>query len=654
MGVLSPLFLLAGAVLAVPLALHLLHRDRRREIVFPALRYLQRTEQDHARDIRMRQWLLLTLRCLAIALLVLAGARLVVGRSQGSHPPTAVVIVLDNSMSTQRVIGDERVFDQLRRWALQGIAAATPEDRIWVLRAASPIETVRPLDAEAARARIEATRPSDGRGDLTAALRHARALIADADLEAGEIHLLSDLQRTAFDLDAPRAPNPGDAVPVLVPTGLPPAEDLHAIVDVIPGDGLPPLRGERTAVSVRLADRPGGGPASRPLPVRLYVDGEVLGALQLEPGTSGTLGTPPLTGGWLTGWVEADADALRADDRRWFVTRTLEPPRVAPAPADEPFLAVAVQTLVDAGRATPANGAQPDVAWLSEAQGLAELGRIPGIVLPPRDPSRLPALNRRLADAGIPWRYDAATGSGLLRRVAAHATPAPLDELEVRAGGALAPAATSGPSPGGDVLARLDDGSAWLVSSRTRGGAPVLLVAHSFDEASTSLPTSSAMVPLVEWMLSGWGQRASAPSRAAGDPLPLPSAADSVELPDGTRVSAGGTSLLSQTHAAGIYTALQGDSVLDRYALNPPAPESDLTPVEPSRLKAGVGSDVREVAGDSWAGIPFVRRRGFEAWHLLALVALALLALESWLAASGRAGRPASRSKPQGASPSPS
>lgn len=652
MGVLSPLFLFAAAALAVPLVLHLLHRDRRREIVFPALRYLQRTERDHARDIRMRQWLLLALRCLAIMLLVLAGARLVVGRAQGSHPPTAIVVVLDNSMSTQRVMGDERVFDRLRRQALEGLAAATPEDRIWVLRAAHPLETVRPLDIEAARARLEATRPSDGRGDLAAALRHARALIADADLETGEIHLISDLQRSAFDADPLPPADALAPVPVLVATGLPPAEGLHAIAEVSAGDGLPPLRGERTAVSVRLADLPGSEPTS----VRLYVDGEVQGALQLDPGTAGALGTPPLVGGWLTGWIEADADALRADDRRWFVTRTLAPPQMAPPPATEPFLTLAVQTLVDAGRARPADAGQPDVAWLPEAQGLAALGGIPGIVLPPRDPSRLPALNRRLADAGILWRYDAARGAGMVRRVRASSTPVPLEGVEIRAAGALLPAAPTPANPGGSmpldgVLAQLDDGSAWLVSARTRAGAPVLLLAHPFDEASTSLPTSSAMVPLVEWMLAGWGQRTSGRGRFAGEPLPLPTAADSVELPDGTRVATDGTSLLSQTHAAGIYTALRADSVLDRYALNPPAQESDLTPVEPSRLETLVGPGARAVPDDAWAEAPFVRRRGFEAWPMLALLALALLALESWLAASGRAGRTRARSTPQGASP---
>ena len=100
MGFLNPLFLLAGLAVAVPLLLHLVHRHESRRLAFPALRYLQRTERQHARQIRLRQLLLLLLRVAAILLIVAAGSRLFL-RGRGSvHDPTAVVIVLDNSMSS--------------------------------------------------------------------------------------------------------------------------------------------------------------------------------------------------------------------------------------------------------------------------------------------------------------------------------------------------------------------------------------------------------------------------------------------------------------------------------------------------------------------------------------------------------------------------
>ena len=105
MGALNPLFLLAGVALAVPLFLHLFQRQEARRISFPALRYLERTEREHARRIRSRQLLLLLLRLAAMAVLVAAGARIFLRRSGSDHPPTALVVVLDNSMSSGVVTG---------------------------------------------------------------------------------------------------------------------------------------------------------------------------------------------------------------------------------------------------------------------------------------------------------------------------------------------------------------------------------------------------------------------------------------------------------------------------------------------------------------------------------------------------------------------
>ncbi|HIN77641.1 MAG TPA: hypothetical protein EYM97_02290, partial [Gemmatimonadetes bacterium] len=98
MGVLSPLFLLAGLAIGVPVFLHLFHRQKTRRLSFPALRYLERTEREHAKEIRIRQLLLLLIRVIVLLLLVGAGSRLFVEGRGSAHPPTAVVLILDNSM----------------------------------------------------------------------------------------------------------------------------------------------------------------------------------------------------------------------------------------------------------------------------------------------------------------------------------------------------------------------------------------------------------------------------------------------------------------------------------------------------------------------------------------------------------------------------
>ncbi|MGH7504535.1 MAG: BatA domain-containing protein, partial [Longimicrobiales bacterium] len=118
MGFLSPILLVLGAAIAVPVILHLFQRHQGPRVVFPALRYLRRAEKEHARQIKLRQLLLMLLRVAAVLLLALAAARPFARGAGAQHQPTAVAIVLDNSLSSGVVNDDRRVLDTLKERAL--------------------------------------------------------------------------------------------------------------------------------------------------------------------------------------------------------------------------------------------------------------------------------------------------------------------------------------------------------------------------------------------------------------------------------------------------------------------------------------------------------------------------------------------------------
>ncbi len=64
--------LLAGAALvAIPIVLHLILRQRPKPMVFPALRFIQQRRETNRRRLKLRHWLLLFLRCALIAILAL-------------------------------------------------------------------------------------------------------------------------------------------------------------------------------------------------------------------------------------------------------------------------------------------------------------------------------------------------------------------------------------------------------------------------------------------------------------------------------------------------------------------------------------------------------------------------------------------------------
>ncbi|MEK9500610.1 BatA and WFA domain-containing protein [Gemmatimonadota bacterium DH-20] len=633
MSFLNPLFLLAATAIAVPLALHLFHRQETRRVVFPALRYLLRTEKEHARRIRLRQLLLLLVRCAIILLLALAGARLVVSGRGAAHPPTAVVVILDNSLSSGRVLGEDRVLDRLQTAALDGLSAATSEDRVWVLRAGEPWDVAVPGTPDQARVRIRTTEMSAGRGDLSSALRRARQLVADADMAGGEIHIVSDLQASAFDAASDPAGETTDAaddpdIPVLVWAGLdaPDAPNRY-LQEAAIGGGLPPLANNRTEIAVTLA---GGDPEGDEVPVRLFIDDRVRGAAEVRPGGSTVLPVGPFSPGWVSGWVEADPDALRDDDRRWFAVPVRPPPTVALGGEGGPFVGSALDVLTDAGRAIRSGTGTADVVIAPGGAGFVTGTTARTVVIAPADAALLPAVNRRLADAGIDWRFEADEGSGEAG-IAESQVPVDIESVRVRQRYRLtAPAGTPG-----QVLVRLSDGAPWIIALDD-GRAPVLLIASPLDERASTLPVDAAMIPLVEWIVTGWGAGGGRPALRVGEALPLSSAVTEVETPDGERLPVDGSLELRTTRTAGIYRALRGDSLVELLAVNPPVRESLLTPLTDDAAEVLIGSDAEWVddPGD-WSGATFTRRQGYESWRVLLALALLLLLLESWIAASG-------------------
>ena len=75
MSFLNPLFLFGLAAAAIPVIIHLFTRRRPKDIPFPSLEFLAEVNQSEIRRLKLKQWLLLLLRALAVAALALAMSR---------------------------------------------------------------------------------------------------------------------------------------------------------------------------------------------------------------------------------------------------------------------------------------------------------------------------------------------------------------------------------------------------------------------------------------------------------------------------------------------------------------------------------------------------------------------------------------------------
>src|SRR5438105_13759480 len=98
MSFVFPLLLGGLTLVGVPILLHLIMRQKPKQLPFPAFRFLLQKHKTNLRKLRLRHLLLLMLRVLLLALICLALARPKIsgeGLNLSGDQPVAAVLVFD-------------------------------------------------------------------------------------------------------------------------------------------------------------------------------------------------------------------------------------------------------------------------------------------------------------------------------------------------------------------------------------------------------------------------------------------------------------------------------------------------------------------------------------------------------------------------------
>jgi hypothetical protein len=132
MSFLTPLFLLGGLAIAGPILYHLVRRTTRERMRFSSLMFLLPSPPRLSKRHRIEHWLLLLLRCLALALLALGFARPFFKQTQLNDPtavqPKRIVVLVDASASMRRA----GLWDEARTRVEAVLRRARPTDQVAV------------------------------------------------------------------------------------------------------------------------------------------------------------------------------------------------------------------------------------------------------------------------------------------------------------------------------------------------------------------------------------------------------------------------------------------------------------------------------------------------------------------------------------------
>lgn len=558
MSFLAPIWLALAAAVAVPLFLHLLRRriEIRRE--FPAARYLLRAEKENVRRLKLRNLLLMLLRTLTLLFLALAAARPIGALLGSGHVPTALAVVVDNTMSSGAIVDGSPLLSRIKQAARTVVESATGSDQAWVVTADGTVSGgARGAVLEA----IDRIEPLGGRADLAGAVTQAAGLARAARLPTSTVVVLTDGQSSQW---------PGDLslgrvrVVAWAPSGAAPFNRAVTMAEPRPSRWSP-----RGALVV-------GASGADSVTFRVTLGGRTVARGLLRGNDEQVVRLEPAERGWLAGTVDLAPDELRGDDERHFAVWVGDAPAVTVLPGAGPFVREAVDALVQSTLVTRGP--------VTEVGGADEASRLPALLIAPSDPVRLGAANRNLERLGIPWRL------GDVRRDETVARGADLDGTPVRLRYPLR--AATGRSSTTDTLATAS-GEPWIVA-----GPDYVLLASPLSAEATALPIRAAFLP---WLSNVLSQRlttegANLMRADPGGPVRLPAGVTSFE---GDSVTVAVSAESTAPARAGVYFLRRGEDRVGALVVNPEREESRLDRLSRTELRSRLRAADAVVTGDA-------------------------------------------------------
>jgi hypothetical protein len=640
--------------------------------------------------LRMRQWLLLLLRILAIALIVCAFARPTYRADTswgGRVVPAAAAVLVDQSYSTSYHLPSGTLAEQQRQRVDQLLSVFSPRDKIALIPFASSPREVLSAAPEQLRQRAAELTPSQEATDLEPALLQAARHLADYPDLDGELYLFTDLAQynwndlpaqnalfaqTRTYIGAPDVPNRNNAYieAIRFSPWMTSASGELVIQADIRYDGTTPLHDQ-------ILD--------------LFIDGERVRrrAIDLAPQSKVQVDlrfTPRRTGR-LSGHLELSEDDLSIDNKRYFAfdaPSSISALILGPQPASTYYLRRALNAATLSDPALKISSALFDDLSTSELADidvllLCDLERLTreqtrvvhefvqnggGLVLFPPATADLKYYNQNLLPGLLPVLIKDALGSasdknnfyqldaeasthplfaGLLGS-AREDTPRFFAHFSLAAGNYL------------QALAHFDDGNIALASG-WRGQGRTALAAFPLSMEWNDLALRGLFAPLLQRLVRELSQH---PDRYAtyivgqtahrnlGD-MSL-DAVLMAESPGGERLRLQPERIderyrwkVPQLHEAGIWRIKDGAQIVDTFPVNIDTRESNLTPVGREMLGRIFPPENLHFlqSGEAQRLQVLGNRYGRELWREFLALALLLLLVELWISRAPQSAAPA-------------
>ncbi|MEI6021270.1 MAG: BatA domain-containing protein [Bacteroidota bacterium] len=200
---LYPSFLCARFALLVPIIIHLFNFKKYKIVYFTNVRFLKDLQEKSKAKSRLKEWLILLIRCLAIVCLVLAFAQPFVTGEKNASAATSnkiLSIYIDNSFSTQNVNKQGAVLDIEKIKAKELIQSMSNADKVQIITNDFEGKHQRLHTKQDALTVVEEIKISPSVRSIDLVLKRQAEFLRQFSADNKQIFLFSDLQKSSFNI----------------------------------------------------------------------------------------------------------------------------------------------------------------------------------------------------------------------------------------------------------------------------------------------------------------------------------------------------------------------------------------------------------------------------------------------------------------------
>lgn len=202
MSFLNPLFLIALLTVGVPLLIYLLNLRKPKKVRFSTLAFFESLKSTALKRIKIKRWLLLAIRMLAIIALVVAASRPFMPSGMGiggNNDPIIVGVLIDNSPAMVQVDRNGPFIEQALNLAGQTIESFDTDNRFLINVTHGEGLNMPALSRSAALNRLSGLQSENKGGYFKERLMQLRNELAEAEEPNKILFLITGGQQSHFD-----------------------------------------------------------------------------------------------------------------------------------------------------------------------------------------------------------------------------------------------------------------------------------------------------------------------------------------------------------------------------------------------------------------------------------------------------------------------